>query len=30
LPAIARLSRDDYLGAVGVGFIDYLVFEPVR
>ena len=27
-PGGANLGRDDYLGAVGAGFIDYLVFEP--
>jgi hypothetical protein len=27
-PGGAKLARDDYLGAVQAGFIDYLVFEP--
>jgi hypothetical protein len=27
-PGGATLARDDYLGAVGAGIIDYLVFEP--
>jgi Domain of unknown function (DUF4440) len=27
-PGGGNLSRDDYLGAVEAGFIDYLVFEP--
>jgi hypothetical protein len=27
-PGGAKLSREDYLGAVEAGFIDYLVFEP--
>jgi hypothetical protein len=27
-PAGAALSRDDYLGSLESGFIDYLVFEP--
>ena len=27
-PGGATLGRDDYLGAVEAGFIDYLVFEP--
>jgi uncharacterized protein DUF4440 len=27
-PGGGKLSRDDYLGAVEAGFIDYLVFEP--
>lgn len=28
-PGGGKLSRNDYLGAIEAGFIDYLVFEPV-